>query len=270
MALSWDRAIPGTIPMTSQAALGDFLYSRRARMRPEAVGLPDGPRRRTPGLRREEVAERAGISTDWYVRLEQGRMVSPSSSTIDALAHALRLDTHEHAHLRQLAGHAPAKTFVRETVPQTIRKIVAGLPHPAYVTGQRWDLLAWNDATIQLFCDFNALPKAERNILLFVFADPRARALFGDGWPTVARAMLAQFRAVHDLWAGDPAFAELIDRLRESSSEFGAWWPDHDIRAPVFGRKTLHHPTQGLVRFDHASFQANDNPALKVVIYTPA
>ena len=255
---------------TSTAELGDFLRSRRTRLRPETVGLVDGRRRRTPGLRREEVAERAGISTDWYVRLEQGRTVSPSSSTVDALAIALELDAQEQAHLRTLAGHAPARGFVRETVPATVRKIVAGLPHPAYVTGRRWDLLAWNDASIELFCDFGALPKSERNLLLFVFADPRARSLFGDGWSNVARAMLAQFRATHDLWAGDSTFAELVDRLHQASPTFASWWPDHDIRAALAGRKTLHHPTRGLLHFDHASFQANDNAALKLVIYTPA
>jgi len=254
----------------ANAELGDFLYSRRARLRPDAAGLASGRRRRTPGLRREEVAERAGISTDWYVRLEQGRTVSPSNTTVDALARALELDAQEHAFLRKLAGHAPARGFVRETVPPTIQKMVAGLSHPAYVTGQRWDLLAWNDAAAELLCcDFGALPKGQRNILLFIFADPRARALFGDGWPNVARAMLAQFRATHDLWAGDPLFAELVDRLRQTSAVFAKWWPDHDIRAPLAGRKTLHHPTQGLLRFDHASFQANDNPALKLVIYVP-
>lgn len=255
--------------MTIRAELGDFLRSRRARLRPLATGFA-GRRRRTPGLRREEVAERAGISTDWYVRLEQGRTVTPSSHTVDALAGALELDAQEHAHLRTLAGHAPAREFVREVVPQTIRKILAGLKHPAYVTGRRWDLLAWNEAAIELFCDFGALPKSERNLLLFVFGDPRAHALFGDGWAPVARAMLAQFRATHDLWAGDPAFAELVDRLRQASATFAAWWPDHDIRAPMSGRKTLHHPRHGILRFDHASFQANDDGALKLVIYTPA
>jgi transcriptional regulator with XRE-family HTH domain len=256
--------------MPSNAQLGDFLRSRRARLRPEVLGLADGRRRRTPGLRREEIAERAGISTDWYVRLEQGRMVTPSSSTVDALAGALELDAQEHAHLRTLAGHAPASGFVRETVPQTIRAIVAGLPNPAYVTGRRWDLLAWNDAAVDLFCDFGALPKAERNLVLFVFADPRARALFGDGWAKVARAMLAQFRATHDLWAADRRFAELVDRLRLANPMFTCWWSDHDIRAPLSGRKTLYHPTRGLLRFDHASFQANDDSALKLVMYTPA
>ena len=255
--------------MTSNAELGDFLYSRRARLRPEAAGLASGRRRRTPGLRREEVAERAGISTDWYVRLEQGRTVTPSNTTVDALAQALELDAQEHAHLRALAGHAPACGFVRETVPPTMRRIVEGLSYPAYVTGQRWDLLAWNDAAIELFCNFGAVPKAERNLLLFVFVDARARALFGDGWSNVARAMLAQFRAIHDRWAGDPSFGELVERLRRASPAFACWWLDHDIRSPQSGRKTLHHPTEGLLRFDHASFQANDNAALKLVIYRP-
>ncbi|MBX3622815.1 MAG: helix-turn-helix domain-containing protein [Rhizobacter sp.] len=256
--------------MSSSAELGDFLRSRRTRLRPGKAGAAGGWRRRTPGLRREEVAERAGISTDWYVRMEQGRSVSPSAATIEALARALELDAQEHAHLRTLAGHLPARRFVRETVPPTVRRIVEGLQQPAYVTGQRWDLLAWNAPACALFCDFAALPRAERNLLHFMFADGRAKALFGEGWATAARAMLAQFRATHDLWAGDPGFAELVDRLRAASPGFAAWWQDHDIRAPMSGRKTLHHPTRGLLRFDHASFQANDNPALKLVMYTPA
>jgi transcriptional regulator with XRE-family HTH domain len=250
----------------TNAELGDFLRSRRTRLRPVA----QGSRRRTPGLRREEVAERAGISTDWYIRLEQGRSVSPSHSTVDALARALGLDAQEHAHLRALAGKGPTARFTRETVPPTLRKIVAGLPHPAYITGRRWDLLAWNDAAVAVFGDFGGLPKAERNILLFMLADPRARALFGKDWASVARAMVAQFRSSHDLWGGDPAFAELLGRLRLACPEFVAWWQAHDVRAAVSGRKTLLHPALGLLRFDHASFQANDAPDLKLVIYAPA
>jgi transcriptional regulator with XRE-family HTH domain len=255
---------------TSSAQLGDFLRSRRTRLRPDASGLADGRRRRTPGLRREEVAERAGISTDWYIRLEQGRAVSPSHSTVDALARALDLDAQEHAHLRSLAGKAPAASFTREAVPQTIRTIIASLPHPAYVTGRRWDLLAWNDAAVDVFGDFAALPKADRNILLFVFSDPRARPLFGKEWANVARAMLAQFRSAYDLWGGDPAFAELVIRLRRACPAFDGWWEAHDVRAPVSGRKTLVHPEYGPLRFDHASFQANDASDLKLVIYAPA
>jgi transcriptional regulator with XRE-family HTH domain len=226
-------------------------------------------RRRTRGLRREEVAERAGISTDWYVRLEQGRAVKPSHQTVEALARALQLDAQDHAHLRRLVGHSAGFAWQLENVPPTVRKIVLGLPHPAYITGRRWDLLAWNDAAAEVFCDFGTLPKAHRNLLHFVFADERARALFGTGWAEGARAMLAQFRATHDLWAGSEAFAELVDRLHRANELFGKWWQDHDIRSPKSGRKTLHHPVRGLLHFDHASFQANDDPALKLVVYTP-
>lgn len=255
-------------PMSPNTELADFLRSRRARLQP-----PPGhaaARRRTRGLRREEVAERAGISTDWYVRLEQGRAVKPSHQTVEALARALQLNAQDHAHLRRLVGHAAGAAWERETVPPTLRKIVQRLPDPAYVTGRRWDLLAWNDAAADVFCDFGALPKADRNILHFVFADPRARALFGPGWADAARAMLAQFRATHDLWAGSAAFAELVDRLHRANASFAAWWQDHDIRAPSSGRKTLHHPVRGVLRFDHASFQANDDAGLKLVLYTPA
>lgn len=253
--------------MSSSAELADFLRSRRARLAPP--GKDRDARRRTPGLRREEVAERAGISTDWYVRLEQGRAVSPSRQTIDAVARALELNAQEQAHLRRLVGHSPQHDWERETVPPTVRKIVQALPHPAYVAGRRWDVLAWNDAAADVFCDFGALPKPERNLLHFVFADPRARDLFGAGWTDTARAMLAQFRATHDMWAGSASFAELVDRLHQAHPAFAGWWQDHDIRAPVSGRKTLHHPERGVLRFDHASFQVNDDPALKLVLYTP-
>ena len=253
--------------MRLNTELADFLRSRRSRIDPPPNFA--STRRRTQGLRREEVAERAGISTDWYVRLEQGRAVKPSHQTVEALARALQLNAQDHAHLRRLVGHSAEPAWERESVPATVRKIVRGLPDPAYVTGRRWDLLAWNDAAAEVFCDFGALPRSDRNILHFMFADARARALFGPGWSETARAMLAQFRATHDLWAGSEAFAELVDRLHGTSALFAAWWQDHDIRTPSSGRKTLHHPVHGVLRFDHASFQANDDPALKLVIYTP-
>src|SRR6185369_5298391 len=129
-----------------QGELGDFLRSRREKLSPKAVGLPAGRRRRTPGLRREEVAELAGIGVDWYIRLEQGRSVSPSVTTVDALARALKLSKIEHAHLRALTRNPDRRAFVRETVPEAIRRVVESLNQPAYVTGRRWDVLAWNEA----------------------------------------------------------------------------------------------------------------------------
>jgi transcriptional regulator with XRE-family HTH domain len=194
--------------------LGDFLRSRREKLVPNTVGLPGGRRRRTPGLRREEVAERAGIGVDWYIRLEQGRSVSPSVATIDALARALRLDKAEHAHLRALARDAGRRAFVPETVPETIRRVVNSLNQPAYVTGRRWDILAWNAAADEIFA-FSRLPDADRNVLLCVLTNPSARLLFGTTWAEEAKRMVAQFRATHDLWAGDAAFRDLLNRLRQ-------------------------------------------------------
>ncbi len=253
-----------------RSALGDFLRSRRERLSPEAAGLRNGRRRRTPGLRREEVAELAGIGVDWYIRLEQGRSVSPSVTTVDALARALRLGRAEHAHLRALARDTGHRAFVRETVPGTIRRMVEGLSQPAYVTGRRWDILAWNAAAAAVFTDFGRIAEADRNILLYVLADPGARRLFGAGWAGEAQRMVAQFRATHDLWAGDPVFLDLLERLKLGSPEFNGWWEAHDVRGVAAGQKALHHPERGLLQFEYASFQANDDPALKLVIYTPA
>ncbi len=251
------------------AELGDFLRSRRARLGPADVGLSNGRRRRTPGLRREEVAELAGIGVDWYVRLEQGRAVSPSVTTVDALARALRLKPHEHAHLRALTRPPDRRAFARETVPDAIRRLVEALAQPAYVTGRRWDILAWNAAAAEVFTDFGRAPEEDRNILVYMLTRPAARRLFGESWADEARRMLAQFRPTHDLFADDPAFNDLVGRLRRDCPEFPLWWETHDIRSTGAGRKLLHHAKLGLLSFEYATFQANDDPVLKLAIYTP-
>ena len=251
-----------------RSELGDFLRSRRQRLRPEAVGLPATRRRRTPGLRREEVAELAGIGVDWYVRLEQGRDVNPSLMTIDALARALKLGKSEHSHLRSLARHGDQRAFAKETVPEAVQRVVENLPHPAYVVGRRWDVLAWNKAAEEIFA-WGRIPEGDRNTLLCALTNPATRRLFGSGWADEARRMVAQFRKTHDLWAGDPAFVELLDRLRTGSAEFAGWWKAHDIRDGSAGIKKVIHPKKGALRFQHASFQCNDDPGLKLVIYTP-
>lgn len=255
------------MPEGVRSELGDFLRSRRERLSPESLGLANGRRRRTTGLRREEVAERAGIGVDWYIRIEQGRSVNPSVTTIDALAHALRLTKVEHAHLRALAGSVERRLFRREVVPPSLKRMIVALPQPAYITGRRWDLLAWNDAANKIFA-FNDLAEADRNILISMLIGKTARRLFGTSWGDEAKRMLAQFRKTHDLWAHDPAFRELLERLRQGCPEFEKWWKAHDVRGPTAGEKILHHPTKGARRFEHASFQANDDPALRLVIYT--
>lgn len=258
------------MPNPSRSELGDFLRSRRERLNPKALGLPSGRRRRTPGLRREEVAELAGIGVDWYIRLEQGRNVSPSVTTVDALARALRLGKAEHAHLRALTRDTGRRAFARESVPDTIRRMVESLNQPAYVTGRRWDVLAWNAAAADILTDFGRIADADRNILIYMLTDPDARRLFGATWADEARRMVAQFRTTHDLWAGDPAFLDLLTRLQQDSAEFAVWWEAHDIRSVSVGQKLLNHPTKGLLRFEYATFQANDDPALKLAIYTQA
>ena len=234
------------------------------------MGLPGGRRRRTPGLRREEVAELAGIGIDWYVRLEQGRGVRPSLATVDALARALRFNKAEHAHLRALARRGPRRAFVRESVPEAVRRLVAGLKQPAYITGRRWDVLAWNAAAAKALTDFGRLPEADRNLLLYMLTNPAARDLFGEGWAEEAKRMVAQFRPTYDLWAGDPAFGDLVERLREGSPEFARWWEVHDVRSRgTSGQKILNHPRRGPLRFAYVTFQSNDDPALRLAIYTP-
>ena len=249
--------------------LGDFLRSRREKLAPEIVGFRNGRRRRTPGLRREEIAERAGIGIDWYIRLEQGRTVSPSVTTIDALARALRLSKVEHTHLRALAKNPDRSVFSREIVPETIRRMVEGLNHPAYITGRRWDVLVWNDAAAELIADFSCISQEDRNILLHVLTAPTMKHLFGEAWAHEARRMLALFRATYDFWAGDPSFNELLDRLRQGCPEFENWWETHEVGSNVGVQKLLHHPTKGSLRFETASFQANDDSSLKLTIYTP-
>jgi transcriptional regulator with XRE-family HTH domain len=247
--------------------LGIFLRSRRAKLQPADVGLRAGRVRRTPGLLREEVAQLAGISTEWYIRLEQGRTVSPSAATIESLASALRLDEIERRHLRSIARNAERAPFVRETVPDALRGVVEGLLVPAYVTGQRWDVLAWNATAADLLTNFGLHTIGERNILLFMFTDGEARRLFGAGWHEEARRMLSLFRATYDLWPGDPSFIGLVERLRAGCAEFEPWWADHDVTMPRSGSKRLHLRSGDIVRYEYSTFQANDDPSLKLALY---
>ena len=234
------------------------------------MDLPNGARRRTAGLRRQEVAELAGIGVDWYIRLEQGRAARPSPATVDALARALRLDKAEHDHLRALALRSGCPAFVRETVPNAVRRIVERLDQPAYVTGRRWDVLAWNDAACALFTDFGRIAEADRNILVWMLTEPDAQRAFGAAWAGQAARMVARFRRTHDLWAGDPAFVSLVGDLRERSREFAGWWDAHAVGSGGgTGEKVLVHPSDGPRRYEYATFQVNDDPGMRLTIYTP-
>jgi transcriptional regulator with XRE-family HTH domain len=254
--------------MAPNRPFGDFLRSRRMRLEPAKVPGTSRQRRRTPGLKREEVAQRADISVEWYVKLEQGRAIAPSEETVEALGRALMLDQVELDHLRSLAAAGGRRPFRRETAPDVLCRMVASLPEPAYLTGQRFDVLAWNDAASALFGDFGLLAPDDRNILHWMLVDPVARTIFGETWAEEAKRIVSLFRASHDLWPGDPAFSALLDRVRASCPAFEDWWSEYRIGAPLSGTKHLHHPTLGAVSYEYASFQANEDPALKLSLYT--
>ncbi len=249
--------------------LADLLRSRRGRLQPAEVGLPAGARRRTRGLRREEVAQLAAISTTYYTFLEQGRDVHPSRQVLDALARALRLSRAERTHLHELAhGHQPPDARQPdEVLAPAVAALVDRLdPHPTYVTGRRFDVLAANRAARALWTDWPALPPQERNMLWWMFTDPAARTILVE-WETEASALLARFRAAADRHTDDPEFAALIGRLQAGSPEARAWWPHHDIVALSSGTKRLRHPVLGDLELEHVVLQLADDPEQKLVTF---
>jgi transcriptional regulator with XRE-family HTH domain len=251
--------------------LADFLRNRRDALAPEDVGLPGGGRRRTPGLRREEVAQLAGVGTTWYTWLEQARDVRASRSVLDALSDALQLTPAERRHVILLGRgeqESPPPALCEEVSP-AVRRLIANLGlSPAYIIGRRWDYLAWNDAMAAVFGDPGELPPGRRNQIWVFFTDPARRALMPD-WKRSARLLLARFRADAARHVGDPAFDELIADLEQASPEFRAWWPQHEIKGDTDGRKELLHPVAGRLLFEHAAFKHAERSEQRVILYTP-
>jgi transcriptional regulator with XRE-family HTH domain len=251
--------------------LADFLRKRRASIKPDDVGLPNGGRRRTPGLRREEVALLAGVGSTWYTWLEQGRDVRASFDVLEALARALRLTPAERTHLMLLSRgeEPPPPQYGAERVSATLRRLIDNLgANPAYVIGRRWDYLAWNSAACALLGDLGAVPRAERNHVWLQFIDPARRERFAD-WPKASRLMVAKFRADSAHHLGDPAFEALILALRKSSPEFCREWKRHEVARSGPGRKEIRHPDVGTMVFEHAVFSPLDEPEQRLALYTP-
>ena len=251
----------------SARELGNLLRARRERLQPADVGLASGARRRTPGLRREEVAQLASISATYYAFLEQGRDIRPSGQVLDALSRALRLSPAERAHVHTLAGGGTAPAQVAEALAPGVQELVARLqPDPAYVTGRRFDVLAANPAARLLWTDWAALPAPERNMLWWTFTEPAARGVLVE-WETEASALLARYRAAAARHPGDPAFDELTDRLHHASPDVRAWWPRHDVASLGSGTKRLRHPTLGELELQHVVVQVAEDLEQKVVIF---
>jgi transcriptional regulator with XRE-family HTH domain len=266
-------------------ALGELLRSRRERLAPADVGLPPGTRRRTSGLRREEVAQLASMSVTYYTFLEQGRQARPSEQVLDALAAALRMTRAERRYLLTLAygtddappGRADGDTAAAAPPPEEVSAGVAGLvrrlePCPTLVKGRCWDVLEANQAARELFGDWSGTPGApgERNLVRWMFTSDAAREIYLE-WEPEAQAMLGRFRLAAARHPGDPRVARLIAELRRDSPQVRDWWPAHDV-TPIGGEgvKKLRHPRFGPVEYSHVILQVADNPDQVIVSYSLA
>jgi transcriptional regulator with XRE-family HTH domain len=251
--------------------LSNFLRTRRARVSPAEVGLPAAARRRTPGLRREEVAQLAAMSVTWYTWLEQARPISVSAEVLDRLARVLRLDGIERVQLFQLALRDPVLDSkpTSQRISPLLKQMLDQMEHlPAFILGPRWDVLGWNSAGGAFF-GFPGIAAAERNFLWLVFTDSTLRSLIVD-WPTRARDVLARFRVAYGRHAGDKHFVQLVDRLKSVSAEFAEWWPRHDVLPVNEGLKRYNHPRVGRLQLQHVSFSVMDDPELTLTIMAPS
>ncbi|MGW0585243.1 helix-turn-helix transcriptional regulator, partial [Streptomyces sp. NPDC002920] len=254
--------------------LGRFLFAHRSRVTPEQAGLPacSGPRR-TPGLRREELATLAGVSIDYYSRLERGKEARPSASVVDALARVLLLDKHAHDHLRDLAvcaarpaASAPPTAPTSSVGPGITLLLESLRPNPAVVVSRTMDLLAWNPGGLRLFVGMEQWPAEKRNVARWVFLNPGARKVF-DHWDEQIRACVGRLRALAGTDPDAPDLVGLVDELLTESPEFVQLWDRYDVRAHTHGTKTFHLPDVGDLTLDYQSMQLEGAPGHRLVAH---
>ncbi len=251
--------------------LGTYLKDRRAKLDPAAFGFPLD-RRRTPGLRREEVAQRANISPTWYTWLEQGRGGAPSAAVLDQIARALMLTDGEREHHFLLGLGRPPEAHYRKSVSVTprLQRVLDALdPSPALIRTAIWDVVAWNRAATAMLGDYGALPPERRNILRIIFLDPNARAVQYD-WESVARFVVGAFRIDAARAGAADEIEPLVDELSRLSPEFKAMWADTDIRSHGEAVKHIRHPVLGPLSFEYSAFAVDGRSDLTLVVYNPA
>ncbi|MEU8876019.1 helix-turn-helix domain-containing protein [Streptomyces javensis] len=250
--------------------LGAFLKARRGELSPAQVGLPDSTgRRRVKGLRREEVALLASISTDYYTRLEQGRRQA-SEPVLDTLARVLRFDDGERAYMFELSGRdaaRPRRRTAQKVHPQLRRLLDDLATTPAVVLGRRTDILAWNSMAAALFTDFARIPVERRNFVRLVFREPAIRALYPD-WDWVAQTSLAQLRMEAARDPNDPRLANLVGELSLQDPDFRRWWGTHRVAVQGTGTKVLHHPVVGELTLDWSFLTCADDPDQRLITLT--
>ncbi|MFF7051837.1 helix-turn-helix domain-containing protein [Streptomyces griseorubiginosus] len=253
-----------------RAELSEFLRTRRARLKPEDVGLPEfGRHRRVPGLRREELAQLAGVSVAYYTRLEQGNGRNVSAEVLNAIARALRLSDAEQAHLTHLAKpkqHKKKAGARTEHVRGPLRQLLDSIEVPAYVSGRRSDILAWNRMAAAVFGDWSELPVEERNWARLVFLKPEYRELFVD-WDQKAYDMVSYLRMDAGCQADDPLLSTLVGELSLKSEEFRRLWATHDVKEKTYGVKRLRHPLVGDLALHFESFRLSDGTDQALITY---
>ena len=251
--------------------LAVFLKSRRARLDPAACGF-DSARRRTAGLRREEVAQRAHVSATWYTWLEQGRGGAPSADVLDRISRALELTAAEREHLFLLArNRLPEVVYqqVNRVTPRLQRVLDSLVSSPAIVKTCDWDIIAWNRAATVVLTDYELLPRGERNILRLLFCNPTVRSRMPH-WEADARRAVATFRLESARAGASDKARALSEELSQSSAEFATMWKDHDVHKYGEGTKSIEHPQVGAISLEYSSFAVDDAPDLGLVIYTPS
>lgn len=255
-----------TASVGQRQELGAFLRSQRERLSPAAAGLAPGTRRRTPGLRREELAQLAGVSATWISWIEQGRDITVSAAALARIARVLRLAGAERAYLFDLAGRRDPEAGPSGDAPprEELAEIVATIGGPAYVLDRDWTALAWNAAAARLFVGWLD-GEADRNLLRYVFLNPEARTLIAD-WEERARRLAAEFRADYSRELADPAMHGLVDELRGASAFFDAAWRAHAVTDREGGFRTFRHPALGFLRYRQTTFLLARHPEVKLVV----
>ncbi|GJE60695.1 helix-turn-helix transcriptional regulator [Methylobacterium trifolii] len=257
------------MPASSETPLGTYLRHRRTKLDPAAFGFSG--RRRTPGLRREEVAQRANISATWYTWLEQGRGGAPSADVLNRIAAGLMLTEPEREHIFMLAlGHPPEVRYrLKEGITPRLQRFLDTLEvSPAIIKTATWDIVAWNRAAAVVLTDWDTVPPSERNILRRLFCDPRVRTAQAD-WESVARFVVGAFRADAVRAGATSEVGELVDELSRSSPEFAALWGENDVHAHGDGVKRLRHPVLGAIDLEFSTFAVDGRPDLGMIVYNP-
>lgn len=258
------------MPVAAGTLLGTYLKNRRTRLDPAALGFVVG-RRRTPGLRREEVAQRANISPTWYTWLEQGRGGAPSADVLNRIAGALMLTDIEREHLFLLGLGRPPEVRYRPfegVTPRLQRLLDAFEVSPALIKTATWDVVAWNRAAAAVLTDYGALPPGQRNILRLLFGDSRIRAVQHD-WTSIARFVVAAFRTDAARAGAVSEVTKLVEELCRLSPEFETLWRDNDVRTHGEGVKRLHHPAIGTLQMEYSAFAVDGRPDLGMIVYNP-